>query len=173
MQERYFIAISLPDDVAKIITDAQKELLDGYLVMQPFQPHITLVPPNVLDKIPPDLIVPQIKTAAEPYLPIQITLDNFGIFEKRVLYINAISPVLAALQSKLMHVLPYEALARSDRKFVPHLTLAQAKPKQDLPDELIDNLKQRIEPHLPLNFEAKNISKFKWLKPRTYQDTEI
>lgn len=173
MQERYFIAISLPDDIAKIITDAQKELLDGYLIMQPFQPHITLLPPNILDKIPPDSIVPQIKLAAEPYLPIDITLDEFGLFEKRVLYINAISPALVELQSKLMHVLPYEAIARSDRKFVPHLTLAQAKPKQDLPSELIDKLKDRISSALPLRFEAKNISKFKWLKPRTYQDTEI
>lgn len=115
----------------------------------------------------------QIKSAAEPYLPITIELSGFDMFEKRVLYINIKSSKLVALQSRLMQVLPYEALARSNRDFKPHITLAQAKPKQELPDQLINKLKEHIGPALPLNFEAKNISKFKWLKPRTYQDTEI
>lgn len=171
--ERYFIAVSLPEDIGRIITDAQKELLGGYMVMQPFQPHITLVPPNVLDKIPPESVMPSLKTAADKFLPMRIELSGFGMFEKRVLYIHATGTKLAALQIALLQVLPYEALARSNRDFKPHITLAQAKPNQELSDKLIESLEARIAPALPLNFETKNISKFKWLKPRTYEDTDI
>ncbi|HEX5456059.1 MAG TPA: 2'-5' RNA ligase family protein [Candidatus Saccharimonadales bacterium] len=173
MENRYFIAFSLPDDVGRIITDAQNELLDGYLVMQPFQPHITLVPPNVLDKIPPESILPDLKSVAGKFLPLRIKLSGFGMFENRVLYITATGPKLADLQNSLIQTLPYEAQSKSNRGFIPHITLAQAKPKQELSGELIHKLKDIIGPSLPLVFETKNISKFKWLRPRTYEDKVI
>jgi 2'-5' RNA ligase len=173
MEGRYFIAIRLPDDISSIIETAQKELLPGYSVMQPFQPHITLLPPNVLDGLPPESITANIKASAESYFPIPIELVRTGVFEKRVLHIEILSPKMIKLQKELMDLLPTENRAKSDRQFMPHITLAQAKPKQDLPDELIEKLKERINPYLPQRFKAVSISKFKWLRPRTYQDEAV
>lgn len=174
MMERYFIAVSLPSSISKVIEDAQKKFLGAHLVMKPFQPHITLLPPNVLDRLPPESIVPQIKETANKYLPIDIRLTKTEVFENRVLYIEAESPKLVELQKELMGLIPEQYKNNKViRHFQPHVTLVQAKPKQDLDSQLVNNLDEAIAPVLPYNFTAQKISKFKWLRPRTYQDTEI
>ncbi|HEX5797040.1 MAG TPA: RNA 2',3'-cyclic phosphodiesterase [Candidatus Saccharimonadales bacterium] len=173
MNERYFIAISLPKDVSRHIEAIQKEILEGHPVMKPFQPHITLVPPNVLDSLPVETYVPRFKTVAQHYLPISIKLARTRTFENRVLYIEVEGPELINLQSELMKLLPQAAIDKSNRDFVPHVTLAQAKPNQELADELKNRLNFKIEAILPYKFTAEYISKFKWLKPRTYEDNAI
>lgn len=165
MEQRYFVGITLPKDLSQIISDIQKELLVPHKILTPLVPHITLLEPNLLETMPPDALMPQIKRVAEGVLPIQITLTRTACFDKRVLYIEAQNGELSELRNQLIGLLP-EPPAR--RQFQPHVTVAQAKHNQTLTEASIESYRERIEPLLPASFTASQLSYFEWIHPRTY-----
>lgn len=118
--------------------------------------------------------VPKIKIAGTKILPIEIKLAHTDMFDNRVLFIYADSPLLITLHNDLMQLLPDQIRAQyTGRKFQPHVTLAQAKPKQNLSPELIAKFKHRIDPLLPQTFTATQLTEFKWLRPHTYRLKDI
>ena len=179
MQNRYFIAITLPSRISKFISNVQDELLAEYMtnhnVMQPLVPHITLLHPNVLETLPPDHFLPKVKHSTDSIFPIQINFESIDSFEQRVMHIDVNSPHLYELQTKLVGLLPARVRAQYlvGRPYKAHITLAQVKPKQNLPAELIKNLTSKIEPILPCSFEATELVCFKWIRPRTYEVRKI
>jgi 2'-5' RNA ligase len=171
MHQRYFIGITLPDNLTDVLAKIQGELRDVPGLMEPLVPHITLLHPNILMTLSPLYFVPKVKIIASKTLPIKIDLTKTALFDKRVLHIVVKSPELIRLQSELVELLPDDIRARYQvgREFTPHVTIAQAKPLQELPETLIDNLRMKVDPLLPEKFEAVSLSQFTWLKPRTYK----
>lgn len=139
--------------------------------MDPLVPHITLLDPNALLELSPIYFLPKAKSAATNFLPLQVKLTDLGFFDKRALYITVDSPDLIDLQAKLVEILPGHIRAKHmvNRKFVPHVTIAQAKPNQKLEDRLIKNFNSKMMPFLPVEFSVKNLESFKWVRPRTYE----
>lgn len=175
MQDRYFIAITLPDDLSKKISLVQHSLFQPGKVMQPLKPHITLLHPGMLETISPMHIVPMIKEVSSELLPIHINLEATDMFDKRALYIAAVSAELDNLYDQLVQLLPDNVRAQHTvgKNFTSHATLLQAKPKQNLDPKLVQTFKQRIDPLLPQSFTAHNLTLFKRLRPRTYKTTKI
>ncbi len=95
-------------------------------------------------------------------MPIEVKLSKTALFDKRVLYIAVDCPALIELRVELVKLLPDDIRARYaiGRDYTPHVTIAQAKPMHSLPDELIKNLKQHLDPLLPNSFLASNLHKF-------------
>lgn len=175
MQPRYFIGILLPDELRHAIGKVQHELFAPHKVMEPLKPHITLLHPNLLETLSPIFFLPKVREVAEHHLPLTIKLTRIALFDKRVLHIAVDCPELDNLHHDLTDLLPESVRASymQQRPFTPHVTLAQAKPKQKLTDELITEFQTRLESLLAQSFTATHLTEFRWLRPRTYRTTEI
>ncbi|MBW3568818.1 2'-5' RNA ligase family protein [Candidatus Parcubacteria bacterium] len=175
MQPRYFIGIALPDELSSRISKIQNDLFQPGKVMQPLVPHITLLNPNMLEKLPPKDFIPQVRKVTNNILPVEIRLSEISMFKKRVIYIKAEGKAAVYLYDELVKLLPDSVRTKftPNRKFEPHITLAQAKPKQNLDPKLTEQIKTRLSPLLPVHFEAQNLSRFIWQGPRIYQVTEV
>jgi 2'-5' RNA ligase len=175
MQLRYFIGIALPPEFSHPIARLQRDFFISGRVMEPLVPHITLLHPNILRALAPSSFVPKVKQAAARILPISIELKSTNMFDKRVLYITAEGPGLHKLHSELSNLLPDKVRTQyeRERRFVPHVTLMQTKPKQTLPTELINDFKKEIEPLLPQTFTVTSLSQFTRVRPRTYKIANI
>jgi 2'-5' RNA ligase len=115
-------------------------------------------------------LIPKVKEVTEGSMPVSISLTGTGIFHKRVLYITVESPGLISLQSRLASLLPDKVLAQyqTGRAYVPHITLVQTKPNQDLPEDLIQDFETRTKRLLPYVFQTATLTSFTWIKPRHY-----
>lgn len=175
MHQRYFIGITLPEDLSRQISAVQHDLFIPGKVREPLTPHITLLQPDLLESSPPSYLVPKVERATDAKLPIIVSLGKAALFDQRVLYVAVHSPELYELHEELVKLLPDRVRAMYDisREFVPHVTLAQAKPKQELPPELVNNFKARVDPLLPYSFAAPNLSQFTRIRPRVYEVRKI
>jgi 2'-5' RNA ligase len=175
MQQRYFIGITLPDELSSTINKIQHDLFQPGKTMQPLVPHITLLHPNMLESLTPKKLIPNVKLAADEMLPISIRLSEINMFDKRVIYIAVQCSKIIDLYEKLFKQLPAGVREKyqNDRKFNPHVTLTQSKPRQNLDSVLVQRFNKQVSPLLPQTFQAKNLSKFIWQSPRTYKIIRI
>jgi 2'-5' RNA ligase len=171
MNPRYFIGITLPDELSAAISKAQKKFFIPGKIMEPLVPHLTLLDPNLLMELSPIYFLPKVKKAAEATLPFEATLTDFGMFDDRVLFISAESPELINLRKDLVELIPEKIRAQYTvhREYVPHVTLAQTKPNQILTDQQVTNIKNKVQPLLPQKMMVKNLDQFQWIRPRTYE----
>lgn len=174
-QQRYFIGMTLPPDLSKIIASIQHELYIPNTMLLPLSPHITLLEPSLLSQLPADDFIPRVKEVADKFLPLDLTLNYTSLFGNHVLYIAVQNDTLAALEKRLLDLLSsatYEGI-QANRPFQAHVTIAQAKPGQVLPLSLINNFKEYIDPLLPQKFIVNELAYFQWIHPRTYALYEI
>ncbi len=171
MQPRYFIGISLPEDITGRIQDIQTSLYEEETMLEPLVPHITLVHPNALQTLAPMYFIPKAKDAATPLLPIEITLTDIQVFHNSVAHISVSSEGLNKLHSSLLALLPKSVIAQyyTDRNYKPHVTLLQAKQRQKITPALLANLNDRLQSLLPINFTVTQISCYKWISSREYK----
>jgi 2'-5' RNA ligase len=175
MNPRYFIGITMPEELSNKIAQIQSILYDHSEVMQPLVPHITLLHPNVLTSLSPMYFVPKVKELSADFLPFNAKLLDLNIFHNQVFHITVESFELLKLQKEMVKLLPDSVRAQYyvGREFTPHVTLAQSKPKQDLDPELMKIIEDKTKNLLPQSFEVKNLTKFTWLSPRNYKVVAI
>lgn len=175
MNDRYFIGITLPGNLSREIEQLQRDLFQPRKVMHPLKPHITLLHPDLLQTLPPDYFVQKIKEIADHSLPFEVKLTGINMFDKRVLYIGVSFENLMDFQEKLVNLLPEDIKARylTSRPYKPHVTIVQSKPKQNLPQKLIGNFQNKVEPMLPAKFPVTHLAQFTWIRPRTYKIKKI
>lgn len=175
MNPRYFIGITLPDDLSRKIASIQLELLTSRFVMEPLVPHITLLDPNTLLELSPMYFVPKVRQAAKDFLPLDIELADLDSFDRRALFISVKSQKIRSLREELVSILPDHIRSKHtvSREFIPHVTLAQAKPNQKLEHTLIDVFRKQITPLLPREFAVSSLDQFQWIRPRTYKVKRI
>lgn len=175
MNPRYFIGVSLPDDITSKIQDVQGALLGKESVMEPLIPHITLLHPNILMTLSPLYFIPKVSHATQTFLPFNVELTGIAQFDTRVLYIAVKSPRLTKLQRSLVELLPDDIQARymAGRHYTPHVTLAQAKPLQKLDPDLVALFEKELQSLLQTKFDVKSLAQFKSHGPRRYQAVPI
>jgi len=129
-QNRFFIALMLPEEVERYANQVIEELSDRYHThTAKAAPHITLQPPFLWPMDSTQKLEGAIATVAQTQSPIPIQLSGFGCFSPRVLYINVVkTPELLQAQKQLMGHLE-ETLNIVDKKakhrpFAPHVTVA-------------------------------------------------
>lgn len=125
----YFLALLPPAGIAAEIRAMQEEahrLFDSKKALRS-PPHLTLVPPFVMkNRRQPDLwaALQQWNESQSEFL---ITLDNFGTFPPRVVFVAVRpDPKLDRMQRELTEWLSRQFDLRTDRSygFHPHLTVA-------------------------------------------------
>ena len=173
-QTPFFIGISLPDTLNEQIYSLKRYMQNEIdHALKPLVPHITLLHPSSLRTVSPDILLPDIRNMAIPYLPLYVTLDLIEDFGREVLYIRALSPELEELQAKLVRLLPSASQEiYHQRGFIPHVTLAQVRKPYSLDIEALRNHASQ-EISLPTQFTADTISYFTQTAPREYQAHHI
>lgn len=174
MHPSYFIGIALPVPIAEAITTIQSEVNPETTLIAPLQPHITVMHPDALSAVSPLYFEPITKEVAADFLPLQIELKDFGIFNNSTLYIAAESVALCALQTALVARLPKHVQAEYfiGKTYKPHITLAQVRGKT-LEPEVIEAYKQKLAYLLPTTFEVQALTKYSRLAPRQYKTKTI
>lgn len=171
IQEIYFIGIALPEPLNTEISRLQWQLYDenNPQMLKPLLPHVTLLHPPALRGTLPEELIPEVKRAAKPYLPLNIELSNIRFFSGQTCTLQAESLDLHSLYQKLIPELPFKVqAAQLKRDFSPHVTLAQIKQPGILDKEKITaQIEQNIT--LPRRFEVTSLTYFKRILPRVYK----
>lgn len=170
----YFIGLTLPGELSEHIFSL-KWRLHGEIdqALKPLVPHITLLHPSSLQGIPKSEILPEIRKTAAPFLPLSLSLEAVGSFDRRVLYIRVHAPELEVLQPELVQLLPLKKQRQyHQRGYTPHCTLAQVRAPLALD---IEALKQRTAEQisLPQKISVDSISLFTQIRPREYDTRTI
>jgi 2'-5' RNA ligase len=130
-KRRFFIALLPPLEIQDYANEIKQYFAQTYesRAAQKSPPHITLQPPFEwqLDTLP--VLEQCLKTFADTRTPVPVTLNGFGAFVPRVIYINVLkTPELLTLQQDLMAYLEtslgiFDQVSKT-RPFAPHMTVA-------------------------------------------------
>jgi len=175
MVYRYYIGLSLPRGISQQITAIQQELFDGRFVIEPLEPHITLLPPPAVETINPDKLATLARDAAAPFWPLQLTCSHIEHFGAKAVAVGVTSPAIHQLQEVLSRLLPPDAQPAyfPNPQFTPHITLAQSVRGHTLPAELVSAYKQAVTPLLSTTVTAHHLTLYRWLRPRTYHAEQL
>lgn len=159
----YFIAIIPPEPFRSEARGLKEYFRDRFQSKASLNspPHITLYSPFKLLKDEKKLVA-ALKEAAAPFLPCRVSLENFGAFPPRVIYINVLhQPLLDRLEQSIKRLVPEFAQPESkskvydERPFHPHMTLAF----RDLTKEQFKPAWQEFnEKELSYSWEAEGFS---------------
>ncbi|MBD1894728.1 2'-5' RNA ligase family protein [Coleofasciculus sp. FACHB-129] len=130
-KRRFFIALLPPQEIQDYAKEIQQHFAQTYASKgaQKSPPHITLQPPFEWQVEAVPVLEESLRTFASHRSPVSITLEGFGAFPPRVIYINVLkTPELLALQADLMTEMETNlGIADSvskQRPFAPHMTVA-------------------------------------------------
>lgn len=169
-QTIYFIGIALPESLNTRISQLQWQLYDdkNARMLKPLLPHVTLLHPPALKGTMPDELLPVIRQAAKPYLPLNLEVSGVQFFNGQACSLKIESLSLHSLYEKIVHSLPFEVQsAQLRRDFSPHITLAQIKQPAILDRrQLTDVIEQHVA--FPFSFEVTTLTHFKRILPRVY-----
>jgi len=148
---RFFVALLPPSEVADYADGVIQELGDRYQTRTAkAPPHITLQPPFEwsLERSPE--LTERLEAFARGRSPVPITLNGFGAFRPRVLFIDVLrSPELMTLQAELMQhledTLDIVDVKNKHRGFSPHMTVAS----RNMSPAVFRNAWEDLQPRTP------------------------
>ncbi|MCE7936936.1 2'-5' RNA ligase family protein [Candidatus Saccharibacteria bacterium CPR2] len=174
-KNRYFIGLSIPEPISSLISRYQTQFIDKDIYMRPIIPHITLVPPNVLNELSLSESLQRLKDINSKLKSFSATLNTINHFNNRVLHI-ALSDkvgVLRTTHESLIDNLDIQSTVDGHIKqeFTPHITLIQTKPYKQFADQSLKRLIRNTQNYfdLPLKVNFQQIHMFLNKAPRTYE----
>lgn len=130
-QHRFFVALLPPESIQDEVNQIKQYFSDRYHSKKAFNspPHVTLQPPFKWSAENVSVLETCLREFATDYSTILMTLEGFGAFAPKVIYVNVLkTPELLTLQAKLMAYLEVslgivDPVSKS-RPFSPHMTVA-------------------------------------------------
>jgi 2'-5' RNA ligase len=129
-KQRFFIALLPPEEVQQVVNNIKQKFAEVYnsCAAQKSPPHITLQPPFEWEIEDLKKLEQNLTEFSQKQFSIPITLDNFGAFKPRVIFINVLkTPELLAIQKNLMTELESSlgivVQSSKNRSFSPHVTV--------------------------------------------------
>jgi 2'-5' RNA ligase len=130
-KQRFFIALLPPDEVQEVANKIKEDFAQTYhsKAAKKSPPHITLQPPFEWENHQLEFLIEALNHFSKTQTVIPISLEGFGAFKPRVIYINVIfHPALISLQKELSDYLKTNCNiihpVANSRPFHPHLTVA-------------------------------------------------
>ncbi|MGK7932733.1 MAG: 2'-5' RNA ligase family protein [Microcystaceae cyanobacterium] len=130
-KRRFFIALLPPPSVQQVANQIKDEFEQNYCskAAKKSPPHITLQPPFEWEWQYLEQLTQTLEKFCQTQSTIPITLEGFGAFKPRVIYINVLSsPILLTVQKALSDHVETELNIvdpmSKKRPFCPHLTVA-------------------------------------------------
>jgi 2'-5' RNA ligase len=134
---RAFISIELPDETKRKLSEVGHVLggkkYEFVRWARPESLHLTLRFLGNISAVQVEEVTAIIKDAARGYSPFHLEFREPGAFpdlkQPRIVWVSVAGEVekLSSLQQKIDSSLAFPGLAREDRSFVPHLTLARLR----------------------------------------------
>jgi 2'-5' RNA ligase len=131
MKQRFFLALLPPQEVQQLAKQIQQHFAEVYQsrAAQKSPPHITLQPPFDWQSENLPILQQKLTEFSQTQPPIPMTLEGFGAFKPRVIYIRVLkTPELLEAQKHLNTYLETSLNivheASKHRAFSPHLTVA-------------------------------------------------
>lgn len=159
-----FLALLPPKQVSGEIKELKEEISQKYNCKRALRlpAHITLVPPFKMEDERIDELTNHLENFCQDFSEIKVTLDGFGAFPPRVLFIEiddpeGIRPFRDQLINTLENFLPAENLV-SGRPFRPHITLATRDLSRECFYPAWEELKNR---HFYARFQADKLTLFR------------
>lgn len=127
----FFVALLPPSAVQEYATEVKSYFEQYYASRHAFKspPHITLQPPFRWQHERVEVLIESLTIFARSHPPIPITLNGFGAFPPRVIYINvdrtdALLTVHRQLSEHLETSIALADLKEKSRPYAPHMTVA-------------------------------------------------
>ncbi len=127
---RFFVSLLPPQSIQDEVTEIKLYFAKCYQSCHALKspPHVTLQPPFQWECSRLADLEASLANFAASYPPVPITLDGFGVFPPKVIYVNVIkTPELMGIQPLLMADLETNLNiieASKQRSFSPHMTVA-------------------------------------------------
>lgn len=176
MPPRYFIGLSLPNNITENISQVQNQIYNENLYLKPLLPHITIIAPNNLERVSPFWLIPKLKQIQTNLMPINIKLVSFGMFHSSNLHIKVESDNIIELYNQCLSLLPKVTISKhlvGKWQFNPHITIVQTKPKLILNQDKIELYKYHLQALIGQEFAINHLTKFEHTAPRQYQIKSI
>ena len=130
-KHRFFVALLPPQEIQDYANEIKQYFAENYNSRGALKspPHITLQPPFEWQLDEASVLDECLKTFADAHKPVPITLNGFGAFVPRVIYINVYkTPELLTLQKEVMAYIEASLgivnPSSKSRPFAPHMTVA-------------------------------------------------
>jgi 2'-5' RNA ligase len=134
LQEQAFVALMLPAELTARVNKVVQDLSDRYNTrVSTAGPHITLIPPFNVSESQLEHFKTDLKEFSASHAPVQVHLQGFSAFPKRVLFVDVYSPdELYSLKESLDNALPSSRhfLPVPRLKFNPHVSVASKGVKE-------------------------------------------
>lgn len=168
--QRYFIGIDIPAKLAAAISTIQRQSFDSRTMLEPLKPHITLLHPGLVEEMPADELLPAVKSVAEQFFPLQLSLKHIGQFQTRAVFVAVESARLMELYRALFSLLPSNTVIQRHpiRPFLPHITIAQSKRSHQLSPAVYHLAVQQLQQSLPQQLICDHLTYFGQSRPRNY-----
>ncbi len=155
MDARYFIGISLPPKATKVFNQVKQTFHPNHRLTSPA--HITLVAPFYWTN--QTLLIGQLTKLAHQFQPFEAKFNHLASFKQPKYGTVYLAPDKVAPFKHMAITLQLAILGQEEKgEFIPHLTLAQKVPHQD-----IDLVKQKLrDMKLSLKLKVRSFTLFKF-----------
>ena len=163
MPELYLVALLPPPQISEELHEIRLECSRKFGVFKALRPpvHITLYPPFHAEESFESQLAELLRQGTDEIPSFTLQLENFGSFDRKVVYINAIkSPELVSLQRAVVSVIANNQIdrqleSRKDQPFKPHITIAY----RDIPRDTFPLIwKEYKDRQLKVSFKAEYFS---------------
>lgn len=124
MKSLYFIAIVPPPELSETIRGIQKDFVDNYQSVKAYNnfPHITIIPPFYAEV--EAKLTDQFKNINTLVTPFEITLNNYGFFDKKRGPVVYLKPMLQPALNQLKNDFSILSPVALHEYYTSHLTVA-------------------------------------------------
>jgi len=169
--ERYYLGLRAPSPLNEHIRAMQQELFDSATTVEPLDPHLTLVPPPRLARLPSAEIAPHARAAAAQFLPLELRIEGTKVFQEHVFVLSISGKGLQPLRDNLETFIPAEASSPrwQPHPFSPHITISETIGGAPLQADRLAAYERAFQPLIGWRFIVDNLTLYRWLGPRRYQ----
>jgi 2'-5' RNA ligase len=171
-----FVGIALPGEIEQRLLDLQKRLYEPGTMLEPIQPHITLLHPMSMLYVDTKKILPKMRKVAKMFLPLNVTLYGFDHLDNHTFHVsvNHLEHDLYKLQHELVSLMPREVQARYySHPFQPHITICHSRTGELHHHSLYKTSKKYLDLSKPITVSINKLSLFKHIGPRKYVEKEV
>lgn len=177
-KEINFIGFGIPETVSNLITQYQSQFKDRDVYLKPLDPHITLLPPNVLSNLSLSESINKLQGLGSKFKSFSVNLDAINHFNERTLHIviNDNTGTLHALHTAMVENFNVKQIPdlHIGENYTPHITLVQTKHHQKFSGQSFNRLIRNTRAYfdLPLKVTLQQVHVFSHTAPRTYEVTQ-
>jgi 2'-5' RNA ligase len=175
VMERYYVGLRVPSPLNEQIAALQQELFEPDTTVPPLDPHLTLMPPPRLARLPVARILSHVSSATSGFWPMEAELTGIEIFREQIFTLQVGGQRLHELHERLEAAVPADAADPGWRPhpFVPHITVSETKGGTPFSAARKAAYERAVTPLLGQRFILDQLTLYHWVGPRQYEAQDL